>query len=405
MIAFVLPILFFSITTFTSNVTTLFRSGVITALALLILIAKPFDLRKYSKFILIFALLLVWYFVSFLVNDQSYANFLLGAYGRNFGFITLIGLFLLFLEAAEYFPKNKEKLLKSVYVLLLLANFYGIVQNIGLDPLNWEKGAGYGLTIGNPNFSSALFGMLSFLPIYYFLGSKGISRFAHSLVFISTIIQIFLSGSSQGFLLLLLNIGFHFSFFFRRSILKNMKKILYLLVLLITGLVISILMNLQSLLSLANSTVQFNSRIEHWKLGLNIFQDNWAFGVGIDGLSRFSGEYRTLTMRNWGQYTLPDRSHNVFIDFFATGGLLVGLSWIFFVILISRYAIILCISHPESRKLKPAISLSFVWILYITQTLLSPDNLVLAATGFICAGSIMGAYLNTKNSNETVGKA
>ena len=94
MINYVLPILFFSITTFSLSVTTLFRSGILVLLALVILIIKPVKFGNYKVITILFFIIIVMYTASFIVNDQSYVNFLIGTFGRNVGILALIGLFL-----------------------------------------------------------------------------------------------------------------------------------------------------------------------------------------------------------------------------------------------------------------------------------------------------------------------
>ena len=202
-----MPIIFFSITTFSLSVTTLFRSGILALLALLILIIKPVKFGNYKIITILFCIIIVMYTASFIVNDQSYVNFLIGTFGRNIGILALIGLFLFTLESADNFAYSSQKLINSLYLLLGLSNLYGIIQTLGIDPINWEKGAGIAITVGNPNFYSALLGMLSIIPLYSFFNAyKGYIKYLHFILYLSTFIQIAVTGSSQGFVLFLINI-------------------------------------------------------------------------------------------------------------------------------------------------------------------------------------------------------
>jgi len=396
MLVYVLPIVFVSITTFTANATTLFRSGIIILLALVVYLLKPFDLMKYKLILVIFSIIIAWYTLSFLVTDQSYANFLLGAYGRNFGILTLFAFLLLMLESAEFYENNKTKLLSSIYVLLIMANVYGAIQNLGIDPLNWETGAGYGLTLGNPNFSSALFGMLSFLPLYYYSLSSGFKRFLHLLVFVLSFIQIILSGSSQGFLLFISNFVLFSIIHSRQKITNNKKNIILISVFLIISLSFIIINSFSRILNFANSSVQLNARLEHWRLGFKVFENNWLFGTGVDNLARYSGEFRNLTNRSWGQYVLPDKSHNVVIDYFATGGVIVGLAWLILVATISLYAVKVLNDFSLKKGDISSSMFALIWLAYLLQTMFSPDNLVLASVGIICAGGLICEYRSKK---------
>ena len=120
MINYVLPIMFFSITTFSLSVTTLFRSGILVLLALLILIIKPVKFGNYRIITILFCIIIFMYTASFIVNDQSYVNFLIGTFGRNIGILALIGLFLLVLESADNFAHSSQKLINSLSVSLQL---------------------------------------------------------------------------------------------------------------------------------------------------------------------------------------------------------------------------------------------------------------------------------------------
>jgi len=396
MLVCVLPLVFVSVSTFTANTTTLFRSGIIVLLAFVIYIFKPFDLMKYKLILVIFSIIFAWYTVSFLVTDQSYANFLLGAYGRNFGVLTLLAFMLLMLESAEFYENNKAKLLSSIYVLLIMANIYGAIQNLGIDPLNWETGAGYGLTLGNPNFSSALFGMLSFLPLYYYNLAKDFKKFLHLFMFVSTFIQILLSGSSQGFLLFISNFVLFSIIYNRSKIANNKKKLTIISALVAVSLIFIVVNSFSRIVNLLNSSVQFNSRLEHWRLGYKVFENNWLFGTGVDNLGRFSGEFRNLINRSWGQYTHPDKSHNVVIDYFATGGVVVGLAWLIFVLTISLYALKVLNGFSLNKEDTSSSMIALIWLAYFLQTMFSPDNLVLASIGIICAGALICEYKSKK---------
>ena len=180
-----LPILlFFSITPFTTNVTTLLRTGLVALFAFIILFIKPIDFRKYILLTILFSTIIICFTISFILNQQNYSNFLIGTYGRNTGILTLTGLFLLILQSAEYFSIFKEKLTSSLYVLLGLSFMYGIIQKLNLDPINWEKGAGLGATVGNPNFFGALLGILSIIPLFYFFRPKIKYKYLHLLIYV-----------------------------------------------------------------------------------------------------------------------------------------------------------------------------------------------------------------------------
>ena len=400
MINYVLPILFFSITTFSLSVTTLFRSGILVLLALLILIIKPVKFENYKVITILFSVIIVMYTASFIVNDQSYVNFLIGTFGRNMGILALIGLFLLVLESADNFAYSSQKLINSLYLLLGLSNLYGVIQSLGIDPINWEKGAGIAITIGNPNFYSALLGMLSIIPLYSYFNANKKYKYLHLFLYLSTFIQIIITGSSQGFVLFIANILLFVLLKFQNVLLNKIKIVLLLFSAFSCALIVILLTNLQYILNYINVSFQFQSRIDHWALGLRIWKDHFLFGVGIENLSNFSGQYRDQAMREWGQYTLPDKSHNTFIDYFATGGFIVGLCWILFVVIIFAKSFKILRTTSDLKNFDHVHTLFCVWTTWILQTAFSPDHLVLAACGMMAAGALLG-NANKAKSRES----
>ena len=397
MINYVLPILFFSITTFSLSVTTLFRSGILVLLALVILIIKPVKFGNYKVITILFCMIIVMYTASFIVNDQSYVNFLIGTFGRNIGILALIGLFLLVLESADNFAHSSQKLINSLYLLLGLSNLYGVIQSLGIDPINWEKGAGISITIGNPNFYSALLGMLSIIPLYNYFNANKKYKYLHLFLYLSTFIQIIITGSSQGFVLFITNILLFVLLKFQNVLLNKIKIVLLLFSVFSSAVIVILLTNLQYVLNYIDVSFQFKSRIDHWALALRIWKDHYLFGVGIENIANFSGQYRDQSMREWGQYTLPDKSHNTFIDYFVTGGFIVGLCWILFVVIIFAKSFKILRTTSDLKNFNHVHTLFCVWTTWILQTTFSPDHLVLAACGMMAAGALLGSADKAKS--------
>ena len=128
--------MFVSVPVMLNDITTLFRSGLLIIYPLAVLIFKPIDFKKYLIIVFLFVTTLIWYVISWQVNEQGYASFLFGAYGRNLGILALIGLYLLTLESADHFSERSEDLVKSFYILLVLAITYGFIQQLKLDQAN-----------------------------------------------------------------------------------------------------------------------------------------------------------------------------------------------------------------------------------------------------------------------------
>ena len=141
-----------------------------------------------------------------------------------------------------------------------------------------------------------------------------------------------------------------------------------------------------------NNDLQISQRLEHWMFGFRIWNEHKLFGVGIDNVQRFGGEYRNLEMLKWGEVIIPDRSHNFLIDMFATGGVFVGLAWIFFIVLVFKYILDLNKKLVIQSERANFHILALIWIGYLLQAMISPDHLLIMVCGMMSAGAIIGIY-------------
>ena len=395
-----LPILlFFSITPFATNVTTLLRTGLVALFAFIILIIKPIDFKKYMLLTITFSTIIICFIISFVLNEQNYSNFLIGTYGRNTGILALTGLFLLVLQSAEYFSIFSKKLVSSLYLLLGLSFVYGIIQKLKLDPINWEEGSGLGATVGNPNFFGALLGILSIIPLFYFINPKIKYKYLHLLIYVLIFIQTFTIGGSQGYIIFIFSLILFMVIKFKERIFNKPKLVISSLLIFFFSFLLILSRNLANITTTLNSSLQFQSRLEHWALSIRIWREHFLFGVGIENLSNFSGEFRNKTMRDWGLYTLPDKSHNLFIDFFVTGGLFAGLCWIVFVFFVYQKIFFLLKSIDKKNDSGSMYVFAIIWTSWLFQSFFSPSHIVLDVCGVMTAGALIG--LSDKVNRET----
>jgi hypothetical protein len=135
-------------------------------------------------------------------------------------------------------------------------------------------------------------------------------------------------------------------------------------------------------------------RLDYWRTGFEIWKDHPIFGVGADQFQRYAALYRTPEqLKRDGVFVIPDKSHNVLIDHFANGGLVVGLVWIAFVVSVF-YMLIKALRGSENVQVRRDLALlGTMWSTYVLQALISPDQLVLSLIGYSSAGLIAGIYL------------
>jgi O-antigen ligase len=403
MFYFLPSIIFISVGWFTYDPVSIFSSSLLLVISVLMLLfQKQFYFDK-SMFLVIPILIPTTYFISSIINNQQFFSAISGGYQRNFGIATMLALSILFFFGVATQINLRQFINYGLISVLVLANIYGYLQIIGLDPLPWTGlHNGIILTLGNPNFAGALYGMLSCVVFIKILQNKKNNfKLAYIGLLISTIFLGFQTYSIQSQLLTFLGCLIAANILYRNDTRKISKKLRLLsmsgiltsitfIVLLFTT---NLLPNLRTQIFNQSSIPQ---RLDYWRTGLEIFMDNPIIGVGADGYQRYAALYRNANqvVRD-GYMVIPDRSHNVLIDHFANGGLLIGLMWTILVLSVF-YALIKINSNISQNQNYEVAILGAVWSTYIAQSLISPDQILLSIIGYSTGGIIVGLYLKNR---------
>ena len=373
----------------------------IAVMAFLGLIVKKKNITLGSRRIILIAYALPFaYSVSALVNQQSIVNTLFGMYGRGFGLITLIALSTIMLLASRTNPDVFFE--KVIPVFSGLVMVYGLMQAFDFDPLPWKNEyQTVQLTMGNPNFSSALFGLISVLYLsQIFTRKQLIYRAGNFVLFVLTFFLIYRTKSLQGNAVAILA-ALIFVYLYLSSLninhWKSFRRIVFVSSGIVFGGLIAIISNQFSLFSKPRQffAVQANTeaRLEYWRLGVQMWRDHPFFGVGIDNYQDWSPLYRSSELiRIDGYSVIPDKSHNIFIDHFSNGGLLAGIIWTVSCLLILTVSFKLVRSElPKNVQVKVYI-LTAIIVGYLFQAFISPDQLILALLAFMSAGVLLNYY-------------
>jgi O-antigen ligase len=394
MIFFIIPIMFLAINPMLNESGTIFRATLLAVLTATYCLFSPPKLANYKLFVIPTILIISWYLLGWAFNDQSYADFLLGTYARGFGFLTLIGLYLLLFISADNTIKNIKWLFYALYFTLSLALIYGTFQSFDLDFFKYKYNfEGIKLTLTNPNFSSAFLGILSVVPLGMLLTKQSKYKVLNLTMFIVTEILIFQTASTQGFILSMIGCATLIVFrflpvkFYSPKYLTGIlvSSFISLMIVFITVINLKVFDNLTKYL---NENLGITGRLEHWLTGVRIWQDNPIFGVGVENMGKFSGQYLSDDFL-LGGFVNPDKSHNTVIDHFANGGIVVGISWIYFIVLVSWIAFRLQESSTPGIDDHKKQILVAIWVTYVSQTFMSTDHLVIAVLGMISAGGIL----------------
>ena len=349
---------------------------------------------------------LLTYFVSSIFSQNTY-NAFLGESSRKNGFFLYLFFSVFLYSSAQHFDyKNIQKFFKVAIWLLSLLVFYGLLQSQGIDFAKWNNPYNSViLTMGNPNFASAL---LSILAVVVFSYTCTIYKFNIIRAFLfalllSTLYVIYLNGSYQGLVSLIMSISI---FFIILLVHKNKKMGLISLAVFLFASSLALLGTLQKgPLQDVLYKDSISVRGYYWRAALKMLQENLWFGVGPDNYGTYFRYYRDSGYPlKYGFDITSNNAHNVFLQFFATGGLFVGLSYLAIII----YIFLKCVANLKNLAGVDLINfagLFSAWIAYLLQSLISIDNVGLAIWGWVLGGTLLGLTRRTELTIENSDRA
>jgi hypothetical protein len=143
----------------------------------------------------------------------------------------------------------------------------------------------------------------------------------------------------------------------------------------------------------------------YWRAGVEMLKSHPFFGVGIDRYGAYFKEYREVKYPlAYGFDITSTNAHNTFIQFFATGGLFLGMAYL----VLNGYILVRAIHGIKNLKGSNRLLLAGVfsaWVAYHAQSLISIDNIGISIWGWILGGSIIGMsardVINQRIENPT----
>ena len=403
MIGLLIPLLFVSVGWFTHDPVNIFASAVLLIFSLgFLLINGRLKLNRNPVTYLPFVLVAI-YTVSSIANELSPTSAFMGGYQRNYGIATFLALALVFAVGIIKYKDQAKILNWALPSTLVLAVLYGFLQWSKNDPLPWiNPFAAVTLTLGNPNFSGAFFGLLTITTVSLAIFSK--QRLIQLIALFGSAGSIFLAPrtkSLQSVLLIGLSLVVFIFLLSLNQQTKVFKALKYGSSTLFVGVITFICLIFAgngNLLSGIRERFFFQGnviqRLGYWQTGVDIWRENPILGVGPDQYQRFAAVYRSpQQLLRDGPFVIPDKAHNVLIDHFANGGVFAGIVWIAFVILVfvSLFNSLKKVDNKTERQ--HLAVLGSIWTTYVAQALISPDQLVLSVIGYLAAGLIVGSNL------------
>jgi O-antigen ligase len=398
-----IPLVVISVGWFAHDPVTLFASTVLLVSALVGLLLFRRGSWKRNWILWLPFVVVIGYLVSAVFNGQGLASLYLGGYQRNFGVATWFALALVFLIGAQGDVKVRGYLDWVLPGVLIAGLGYGLVQFLDKDPLPWTNPYNaVSLTLGNPNFAGAFFGILSVLGFSRIFLGKGVLQKTFGVVLFGATVFISLKTNSLQSPLLIVGGIVVFTLLVNLRLKSGLGRVAKfssggILGAAVIGVVV-LFVGSGSWLATAREKLFFQGsvaqRLDYWRTGFEIWKDHQFFGVGTDQFQRYAALYRTPEqVKRDGVFVIPDKSHNVLIDHFANGGLVVGLIWVAFVVSVF-FMLFKALQKNENVQVRRDLAvLGTMWSTYVLQALISPDQIVLSLIGYSSAGLIAGIYL------------
>jgi O-antigen ligase len=347
--------------------------------------------------------LIAFILVSALFTKSEFKAFF-GEQQRRLGFLFYLFMAIFMISASLFFSINQiQKLFKSAIFLGTIFSVYGVMQYTNNDFISWDNP--YNsiiLTLGNPNYASALMSILAILVFTHGILSNAYIRYFSITIGTILLILITLSNSRQGLISFGIGMGIVILIF---AYIHNKKLGVVLSCMFITTSMLVIMAMLQF-----GPLVQYvykNSvsiRGFYWRAGIEMFRSNLWTGVGVDSY----GDYFRLVREKeyplrYGFQIMSDNAHNVPIQFFATSGIFSGIGY-----LTLNAFIFLCalkaLKQVNSEHKMAVAGVFGAWVAFQAQSIISIDNVGLTIWGWLLGGVLIGLSSNQNLGDSATAK-
>jgi O-antigen ligase len=352
------------------------------------------------KILLLIVFFLVSQTVALVFTNVKFIG-LFGDTQRKNGYLTYLSLSIILLYSAKFLKYlDAIKIIKIAVFSGCALAVYGTRQTFGYDFFKWENPYNSIIgTLGNPNFASALLAIFaSFASLSYFIKNLGIVVRILALPTVALcLFAIIRSESRQGLVTFL----FVHLFFVSTFYLYKNYKIGIALTLVSAGTVILSIVGMLQRGPLAGLLYKESVSVRgfYWRAAYEMFRDKPLTGVGLDNYGGAFKAYRELDYPLRYGFTLTSSSaHNTTLQMFATGGLLLGVSYLAILFFIFKSSIkLIRLIEPEKKVL--VILFTSVWIGFQAQSFISIDNIGLTIWGWLIGGVLIAlARENVENS-------
>ncbi len=316
---------------------------------------------------------------------------IVGETQRRNGALSYLALALIMLTMIIYGNIRSIKNLDRYFIFIsLIFIVYGLLQINGIDFVTWNNP--YNaiiLTLGNPNFSGAAMAILTSYSFgkLFMKDLPVLHRFIHLTIVVFLIITIYLSNARQGLLASAVGV---LTVLIIVSFAKS-RKIGWIFLFTSAALILVAALGmlqkgpLSDLLYKSSVTV----RGYYWRAGFEMFRENFWTGIGLDNYGDYFKLFRDEKYPLlYGFETTSTNAHNVFIQFFSTGGIFLGVTYLLIILYILISTVRTLARSVNSRKIEIS-SVFAAWISFQATSLISIDNIGVSIWGWILGGLLI----------------
>jgi putative inorganic carbon (hco3(-)) transporter len=319
-----------------------------------------------------------------------------GPYRRYTGAVMYLAYAGLFLAVLTTIGRQHVRLVAGALLTGgALVAVYAVLQWAGLDWMAWGETPGVSATLGNTNFVSGYVAIAVPLAVWgtRWSGWSVPLRVAAGATGAVALLALVAASSVQGFLAAAVGGAVLAAVWLagreRRVMLAGYAGIglagLAGLAAFITGLAGS-----GPLAALATQPGVVMRR-QYWSIATSMTGDRPLLGVGIGHYGSYFRAYRTPDAVGDASLTLEaDAAHNVPLQMFAEGGVLLGLAYLAVIVLVA-VAVFRGARQLEGRELLLLGGLGGAWAAYHVQALVSIDVPALATAHWVLAGAVVVA--------------
>jgi len=384
------------------NVTKLFALGGASLAVLAVSIV--FGLKQLlSHFKSITATLIVFVLIMIFASLSSEGPFsqnYFGTFGRNNGLLTYALLSALTLSTLLL---TRLASFEKIVFALFGAGFTNVAYCAWVlafgDFIPWNNPYKNILGLfGNPDFISAFLGMFIAGSLAFIATTKTSLKFrlVLSLASIVALFEIVKSHAIQGLVVTAGGIAIVGFYRVRGSIKQQAISYGYLFLVILFG-VVAVLGTLQKgpLSFVYKRSVSF--RGSYWRTGIEMGNSHPFTGIGLDTYGDWYRRARppVALIDTPGISTISNVAHNVVIDFFASGGYPLLISYLS-ILLLGLIAIVR-VTARKTHYDRVFVALTSIWLCYEVQSIISINQIGLAIWGWLFTGLLIAYERSTRS--------